>query len=63
MLADEHTDAVKRHTMFGVPDVRRGRPGGVRPVHGPQEPDDIDRVLDLLEWADLNEFKHTSVPR
>ena len=26
-------------------------------------PDDIDRVLDLLEWTDLNEFKHTSVPR
>jgi hypothetical protein len=26
-------------------------------------PDDIDRVLDLLEWPELNEFKHTSVPR
>ena len=24
--------------------------------------EDIDRVLDLLEWSDLNEFKHTSVP-
>ena len=23
----------------------------------------IDRVLDLMEWTDLNEFKHTSVPR
>jgi hypothetical protein len=24
---------------------------------------DVDRVLDLLEWPDLNEFKHTSVAR
>lgn len=23
----------------------------------------IDRVVDLLGWADLNEFKHTSIPR
>jgi hypothetical protein len=26
-------------------------------------PADIDRVLDLLEWADLNEFKATKIPR
>ena len=25
--------------------------------------EEIDKVLDLLEWTDLNEFKHTSVPR
>jgi hypothetical protein len=23
----------------------------------------IDRVVDLLDWPNLNEFKHTSIPR
>jgi hypothetical protein len=23
----------------------------------------IDRVVDLLDWSDLNEYKHTSIPR
>ena len=23
----------------------------------------VERVLDLLTWPDLNEFKHTSIPR
>ena len=23
----------------------------------------VERVLDLLAWPDLNEFKHTSIPR
>ena len=23
----------------------------------------IERVVDLLGWPDLNEFKHTSIPR
>ena len=62
-LGQSHNDAVKNHAIFGVPTfvvddnavfvrlMERGRP------------DDIDRVLDLLEWPELNEFKHTSVPR
>ena len=62
-LGQSHGEAVKNHAIFGVPTfvvddnavfvrlMERGRP------------DDIDRVLDLLEWPELNEFKHTSVPR
>ena len=62
-LGQSHSEAVKNHAIFGVPTfvvddnavfvrlMERGRP------------DDIDRVLDLLEWPELNEFKHTSVPR
>ena len=26
-------------------------------------PEDIERLLDLIAWAVLNEFKHTTVPR
>jgi hypothetical protein len=62
-LAQEHTEAVKRHGMFGVPTfVVEDRAVFVRFMDR-KNPDDIDRTLDLLEWRDLNEFKHTSVPR
>ena len=37
ILADEHTDAVKRWDDVRRPDLRRRRAGRVRPVHGPQE--------------------------
>jgi DSBA-like thioredoxin domain-containing protein len=62
-LAQEHTEAVKRHAMFGVPTfVVEDRAVFVRFMDR-KNPDDIDRTLDLLEWRDLNEFKHTGVPR
>ncbi len=62
-LAQAHTEAVKRHAMFGVPTfVVDDRAVFVRFMDR-KNPDDIDRTLDLLDWRDLNEFKHTSVPR
>ncbi len=62
-LAQEHTEAVKRHAMFGVPTfVVEDRAVFVRFMDR-KNPDDIDRTLDLFAWADLNEFKQTSVPR
>lgn len=62
-LAQEHTQAVKLHAMFGVPTfVVDGRAIFVR-LMDRKNPDDVDRVLDLFTWTDLNEFKETSVPR
>jgi len=62
-VAREHTEAVKRYAMFGVPTfVVNDRAVFVRFMDR-KNPNDIDRVLDLLEWSDLNEFKQTSVPR
>ncbi len=62
-LAQEHTEAVKRHSMFGVPTfIVDDRAVFVRFMDR-KNPEDIDRTLDLFEWADLNEFKQTSVPR
>ena len=62
-LATEHTEAVKQHAMFGVPTfVVDGRAVFIRFMDR-KNPTDIDKALDLLEWTDLNEFKHTSVPR
>jgi hypothetical protein len=62
-LAAEHTDATKRHAMFGVPTFVVGDRAVFVRVMDRKNPADIDRVLDLLGWSDLNEFKHTSVPR
>jgi len=62
-LAQEHTEAVKEHAMFGVPTfVVADRSVFVRLMER-NRPDDIDRVLDLLEFENLNEFKHTKLPR
>ncbi len=62
-LADEHTEAVDRWSVFGVPTfiteqdatfVRQMDRGSV---------EDVDRVIEMLEWTSLNEFKRTQVPR
>jgi hypothetical protein len=63
VLAEEHTEAVKDHSMFGVPTFVIGDQAVFVRFMDRKNPEDIDRVLDLLEWTDLNEFKHTSVAR
>jgi hypothetical protein len=62
-LAQEHIEAVKRHAMFGVPTFVVGDAAVFVRVMERNHPDDVDRVLDMIEWTNLNEFKHTSVPR
>jgi hypothetical protein len=63
LLAQEHTEAVKRYAMFGVPTFVADDQAVFVRFMDRKNPDDIDRTLDLLDWRDLNEFKHTSVPR
>ena len=62
-LAQSHTDAVKNQAVFGVPTFVVGDRAVFVRLMDRGNPEDVDRVLDLLEWTDLNEFKHTSVPR
>lgn len=62
-LALEHTEAVKRHSVFGVPTFIVGERAVFVRLMDRANPDEIDRVLDLLEWTELNEFKHISIPR
>jgi hypothetical protein len=65
----EHDDAVERAKVWGVPTFIVGDQAAfVRVMHRPdgdgaEARRTIDRVLDLLAWPDLNEFKHTSIPR
>jgi hypothetical protein len=63
VLATEHTEADQRWHVFGVPTFIVGERAAFVRVMDRGNPTDVDRVLDLLEWTDLNEFKHTSVPR
>jgi hypothetical protein len=62
-LALEHTEAVKRHAMFGVPTFIVNDQAAFVRFMTRGVPADVDRALELLDWPDLNEFKHTSVPR
>lgn len=66
----EHENAAREHRVWGVPTFIQGdqaafvrlmdRPGG----DVERATRSIDGVLDLLSgWPDLNEFKHTSIPR
>ncbi|HUQ39192.1 MAG TPA: DsbA family protein [Acidimicrobiales bacterium] len=65
-----HALAVERHKVFGVPTFIAGEQAVfVRLMHRPAGDAEvarttIERVLDLVTgWPDLNEFKHTSLPR
>jgi 2-hydroxychromene-2-carboxylate isomerase len=68
-VKEEHTAAAADHKVWGVPTfVQDGQSVFVRLMHRPQgdgalATTTIERVLDLLTWPELNEFKHTSIPR
>jgi len=66
----EHEAAVADHGVFGVPTVIVGnRAVFVRVMNRPEGDADlavstVERTLDLVStWPELNEFKHTSIPR
>jgi hypothetical protein len=66
----EHERLVADHAVFGVPTfVAGGQAAFVRLMHRPHGDVDlarstIDRVLDLVTGSpDLNELKHTTIPR
>jgi hypothetical protein len=64
----EHEAAVAGNDVWGVPTFVIGdRAVFVRLMNAPTDDADghrtIDRILDLLAWTDLNEFKATSIPR
>jgi hypothetical protein len=69
-LAAEHTEAVERHGVFGVPTFLAGDGAVfVRLMDRPGEDveratSSISRILDLMDqWPELNEFKYTSLKR
>jgi DSBA-like thioredoxin domain len=66
----EHEQVAESHKVWGVPTFLAGdRAVFVRLMDRPgKDPDSsvraVDRILDLLTgWPELNEYKHTSIPR
>ncbi len=65
----EHTAHAESHTVWGVPTFVVGeRAVFVRLLdtageNAAESIAMIDRVLDNVEWSELNEFKHTTIPR
>lgn len=68
-IRDEHTRYAASHQVWGVPVFIVGAAAVfVRLLDRPDGDEalarhTIERILDLIGWESLNEFKHTSVPR
>jgi predicted DsbA family dithiol-disulfide isomerase len=62
-LAEEHAAAVERWGVFGVPTYVEGDEAVFVRFMARGRVDDLERMLDLLDWTRLNEFKRTRIPR
>jgi hypothetical protein len=62
-LAAEHLEAVERWGVFGVPTFIEGDEAAFVRFMERDRVDDLERMLDLLEWQRFNEFKRTRIPR
>ena len=62
-LAAEHTEAVDRWSVFGVPTYIEGEEAVFVRFMERGRVDDLERMLELLEFTRLNEFKRTRIPR
>jgi hypothetical protein len=62
-LKDEHSSLIAEFEVFGVPTfIAGGEAVFVRIMHR-NNVADVTRVIDMLEWTNLNEFKRTRVSR
>ena len=62
-VAAEHTESVKEWHMFGVPTFVVGDRSVFVRLMERDKPEDVDRVLELMSFERLNEFKYTRIPR
>lgn len=62
-IAREHTDAVDRHAVFGVPTFIEDEVATFVRFMERDRVDDLERLLALLDWTNLNELKRTRIPR
>ncbi|HEX5587090.1 MAG TPA: DsbA family protein [Acidimicrobiia bacterium] len=62
-LAAEHTECVDRYGVFGVPTYMEGDQAAFVRFMKRGDVADLDRMLELLQWGDLNEFKRPRIPR
>ena len=62
-LRREHQDLVAGWGVFGVPTVIIGSEAVFVRSMERHRPEEIGRLLDLVSWTNLNEFKRTRIPR
>jgi 2-hydroxychromene-2-carboxylate isomerase len=62
-LAAEHTEAVTRWGVWGVPTFIEGEEAAFVRFMERGRVDDLERMLELLSWTRFNEFKRPTVPR
>jgi predicted DsbA family dithiol-disulfide isomerase len=63
ILAKEHTEAVERWNVFGVPTFCENEDAVFIRFMDRGRTDDLARAVELLDWTRFNEFKRTRVPR
>ena len=63
ILADEHTEAVAKWEVFGVPTYIEDDEAVFVRFMERGRVDDLGQVLGMLQWSRLNEFKRTRIPR
>jgi hypothetical protein len=62
-LEFEHTEAVERWSVFGVPTFISGEEAVFIRFMERNHVPDLERALELVEWSRLNEFKRTRISR
>ena len=62
-LEAEHTEAVDRYAVFGVPTIVEGDEAVFVRIMERGNVDDFAQALDLVSSNRLNEFKRTKIPR
>ncbi len=62
-LEEEHTALVEDHDVFGVPTlIADGEAVFVR-IMNRHDLVDVERVVEMVSWSNLNEFKRTRIPQ
>ena len=62
-VADEHQALVSGWEVFGVPTFISGNEAVFVRMMDRHRPDEIGRIVELIGWTNLNEFKRTRIPR
>jgi len=63
VVAREHAESVEEWGVWGVPTFIQGEVAVFMRLMERGNLDDLDRALDLIDFENLNEFKHTSIDR
>jgi predicted DsbA family dithiol-disulfide isomerase len=62
-LKDEHTSLVADFEVFGVPTFISNGEAVFARIMDRHNIADVTRIIDMLEWTNLNEFKRTRIGR